>query len=217
MTIKPIEQKLVDAIRWGNRVAVLLAIKGGASVQTKDEHGNDVVLLAGRLNQWAIVSDLLHCGANVHARSARGGNTLMHLAAANGGYGAICELIRFKASLNTVNKFGDTPLDLAIKNNRHRAVALLEQNGARAKSGMHHIKHIAEKVAADYTTKLYGEPYACLCGHGLSHHGDETAWCDGVVRRSNGDEELCGCDAFADVWGRAVPVFQREVFGEDDF
>lgn len=219
MTIKTVEQNLIDAVRWGNRVAVALAVKEGASVLTKDEQGNDVVLMAARLDHWDIVSILLHCRADVEAQSARGGNRLMHLAAAGGQWGAACELIRFKASLNPVNRFGDTPLDLATRNNHRRVIELLHQNGARAKSEMYHVGDIAHQVVARLTAQLYGEPYACHCNHGLSLHAGSAGRCDAVTRRPNGDEELCTCDAFADVWGRKVPAHEfdyRATFGDAD-
>jgi ankyrin repeat protein len=219
VTINPVEQKLIDAVRWGNRVALAHAIGEGASVLLKDEHGNDIILVAGRLDHWDIVSILLHCKANVEAESVRGGNRLIHLAAAGGHWAAVCELIRFKASLNAVNKFGDTALDIAIRNNHRRVIELLYQNGGRAQSEMYHVGEIAHKVAADYTTQHFGEPYACLCNHGLSFHTDGGGRCDAVTRRRNGDEELCACDSFADVWGREVPANQfkyRISFGDHD-
>jgi ankyrin repeat protein len=199
---KPIEQKLIEAIRWGNRIAVLLAMKGGASVLTKDDCGNDVVLLAAGLNHWIIVDDLLHCGANVETQSTGGGNRLMHFAAANGEWAAICRLIRFKASLNPANNYGDTPLDIAIRNNHHRVIELLHQNGGRAQSEMHHVRDIAMKVAKEYTIQHFGEEYACLCGHGLSYHANAAYCCNGLVQYKSGEAELCVCDMFSDVWGR---------------
>ncbi len=217
MTNKPVEQKLIEAIRWDNRIEVLLALKGGANIYTKDEIGNDVVLLAAGLNHWVIVDDLLRCGANVEAQTVGGGNRLIHFAAANGEWAAICGLIRFKASLNVANNYGDTPLDLAIRNNRYQVIDLLQSNGARAKSEMHHVRDVARKVAKEYTIEHFGEEYACLCGHGLSHHA--SGGCNGVLMYANGDEELCTCDMFSDVWEREVPEYHfsyRGVFGDYD-
>jgi Ankyrin repeats (3 copies) len=207
---KTAEQKLIEAIRWGNRIEVLRVIKEGASIRTKDEYGNDVILMAGGLGHWLIVNDLLLCGADVEAQVAVSGNRLVHFAAADGNWNIICQLMHFKPSLNVVNNFGDTPLDLARRNKRHRVVELLEQNGARANAEMRHIKDILDVVASDYAIQHFGEKYACLCNHGLSRHSDETGRCEEVIRRPNGDEELCTCDAFADVWGREVPIYQPE-------
>lgn len=217
MKDKTVEQKLIEAVRWDNRIEVLLALKGGASVHTKDEIGNDVVLLAAGLNRWVIVDDLLRCGSNVEAQTVGGGNRLIHFAAANGEWAAICGLIRFKSSLNIANNYGDTPLDLAIRNNHYRVIELLQHNGARAQSEMIHVRDVAMKVAKDYTIEHFGEEYACLCGHGLSHHA--ASGCNEVLRYANGDEELCTCDMFSDVWGREVPEHQfayRGTFGDYD-
>lgn len=216
MNNQSIEQKLIEAIRWGNRIEVILAIKGGASVHTKDGHGNEVVLLAATLNHWLVVDDLLHLKAHVEAQTISGGNRLVHYAAAHGEWGALCSLFRFKASMNVVNRFGDTPLDVAIRNNHQRVIEFLRQNGARAKAEFHHVRDVAMNVARDYTAKHFGEEYACLCEHGLSHHSNEVGHCQTVIRKSNGDEELCNCDSFADVWGREVPSRQhayRDTFG----
>jgi Ankyrin repeat. len=206
MKEKTVEQNLVEAVRWGHRIEVLLAIKGGASVHTKDEIGNDIVLLAAGLNHWTIVDDLLICGANVEAQTIRGCNRLIHYAAANGEWAATCGLIRFKALLNVANKYGDTPLDLAVRNNHYRVIDLLRQNHARATSEMHHIGDVLRKLLKDYTIEHFGEEYVCLCNHGLRHH--TSGGCDGIVRSVKGDEELCSCDMFADIWGREVPKDQ---------
>lgn len=124
-----------------------------------------------------------------------------------------------KVSLNTLNSFGETPLELALWGGHARVAEFLERNGARAKAELHHIKDILDNVATTYTTQHFGEKYACLCNHGLSLHTIDTGHCDGVIRHPNGDEELCTCDTFADVWGREIPVYQpefREVFGDYD-
>ena len=84
---------------------------------------------------------------------------------------------------------------------------------------MLHVKDITEKVAADYTIQHFGERYACLCSHGLSLHAKQVGFCEGIIRHQDGDEELCTCDAFADVWGREVPSLQpeyRSLFGDYD-
>lgn len=219
MVTKPADQTLIDAVRWGNRIAALRALREGADVLAKDENGNDVVLIAGGLSHWLIVEDLLLCGADVEAQTAGYGSRLIHLAAEDGDWGAVCRLLHFKASINVVNRFGETPLDLASRNSHHRVVELLLQNGARPESEMLHVKDIAEKVAADYTIQHFGERYACLCGHGLSLHTKQSSFCEGIIRHQNGDEELCTCDAFADVWGRGVPSLQpeyRSLFGDYD-
>jgi ankyrin repeat protein len=219
METKTAAQRLIEAVRCGDRIAALLSIKAGANPNTVDETGNAVALIAGSLNYWDIVDDLLRCGANVEAQIPRTSHRLLHLAAAKGEWEAVCRLIRCRASLNPTNWNGQTPLDLSVWHQHHRVSELLEQNGARAQAQFHNVGDIAYKIARDYTIRYYGEAYACMCGHGLSKHAHDLGSCSGYNKLSSGMHESCTCDAFSDIWGREVPVEKfvyRALFGNDD-
>jgi hypothetical protein len=215
-----IEQNLLEAIRRDDLVAVLVSIKEGASIHTKDESGNDVVLLAAKHGHWMIVYALLRCGANVEAQCNGTGNRLIHFAAGSGNWEAICELFRSKASFSSQNKYGETALDLAIKHSHQRVVDLLIENGGTANTERHYIRKQLLAAAKARELQLYAEEFECVCGHGLSKHTSSRGVCNGIVYLSDGyDYEMCTCDMFADILDRGVPsrtFHYRKYFGDYD-
>ena len=57
------------------------------------------------------------------------GNTPLHLSAANGHSATSQKLIDLGANVNAKNKFGDTPLALAKKNNHGGTAGVIERGG----------------------------------------------------------------------------------------
>jgi ankyrin repeat protein len=112
---------------------IQLLIDKGLDVRKKSRRYKDTVLLraAGRGGEGTAktLEILLAHGARVDETDEKG-NTALHRSAESGRVLNIEILIKYKADINRMNKYGITPLMLAAVNRKHEAVRLLLKKGA---------------------------------------------------------------------------------------
>ena len=104
-------------------VEALLA--AGAQVELVCAGGLMPLQFAGSCADGAVVETLLRAGARVDARTAQGGETALHYAAATGRDTALLALLRAGADLNATTDNGDTPMRIAIAARRINAMVML--------------------------------------------------------------------------------------------
>lgn len=88
------------------------------------------LLMAAYYRKADIAELLLAGGANVNA-GGDDGKAAVHLAAMAGSKSVIELLIKNKADLNLTDRYGNTPLKLALENDKIEAAEILRKNGAR--------------------------------------------------------------------------------------
>lgn len=103
-------------------------LKKGADPGLRDENGLTPLHVAATHNRLQAVAALLGAGAPVNAVEARAGASALHLAAARG-YLAICDcLVYNQADLRLRDAGGQTPLDLAQRNQHRLLVRALQKH-----------------------------------------------------------------------------------------
>lgn len=116
-------QGFLRAAEIGQREAAMLFVDAGVNLETRNEQGWTLLMVAAFNGQDELVDLLAVRGADVHARDM-GGNTALHWAAFSGNELAAQMLIKHHAELNPRNDGGSTPLLLAVLH-RHLSAALL--------------------------------------------------------------------------------------------
>ena len=109
---------------------VNLFLKGGMSVDSKDDTGTPMLNIACRTDNFEFVKKFLDLGANIDSTSEDRGYTAVMDAVWRGNEKITRYLIENGAELNTINKEGQTNLILAVGANQENIVKLLADNGA---------------------------------------------------------------------------------------
>lgn len=105
----------------GHQKLMEILLERGADVNGRDENGRTALHLATSREHLRMVASLVSAGAGVNAQENILGSTPLHIAAERGQI-AVCECLVFNGgNLSIKDKAGQTPLDLARKN-QHRLV-----------------------------------------------------------------------------------------------
>ncbi|QOY86788.1 ankyrin repeat domain-containing protein [Paludibaculum fermentans] len=98
-------------------------------------HAASLVLYAAYRGDFGTVQGLLSRGVPVNGVDPTDGRTALHGAAAAGDVRTIRYLMGISANINAVDRFGDSPLELAISNHKDSAARVLVELGARRITG----------------------------------------------------------------------------------
>ena len=104
----------------------------GLPVDTRDEFGRTLLMVACRQGALSLVELLIERGADVNARSPGGTTPLMYAktaAFANGKTDILALLLRRGANINATDNSGRSALHYAQQNSA-KLIAFLEENGA---------------------------------------------------------------------------------------
>ena len=121
---------LSDAVMRNDVAAVRAAIRDGAGVDARQEHGRTALHLAARSGHSEVASTLLEGGAEIDARNPFG-LTPLHLAAIWGHLDTAELLVANCADVGAENADRSTPLHLAVARDHGELVVLLLDNGAK--------------------------------------------------------------------------------------
>jgi ankyrin repeat protein len=116
------------AAEFGNREAVNLLLKAGASINAKNYNKATPLHLAVKKNNKEALLALIDGGAKIDVFGYRSNITPLHLAVINGDDDIVKILLNSGAKINLKDRQGETPLDLAIER-KNRKVILLLKNG----------------------------------------------------------------------------------------
>ncbi|GMF27273.1 unnamed protein product [Phytophthora lilii] len=108
----------------------LFMLVTNARVDAKDKDGWSPMLSAAFYGQCDVAKLLLDHGANIDPISHLNQETPLAFAAERGGEEMVAILIDRKAKIDSQNKWGETPLRLAVDENHYRVVTLLLERGA---------------------------------------------------------------------------------------
>jgi ankyrin repeat protein len=138
----------------GNTALVELLLERGANVDLVRSDGHSPLSLATRAGSLPVVETLVAAGADLKrvyrpsdllvdtnderrsTVSARGGQTLLHIAAAAGSYSVIPFLVERGIPLTQQNDRGETPLMLAESEERRRYERAVAEAMARKQTGL---------------------------------------------------------------------------------
>jgi ankyrin repeat protein len=121
---------LLTACWLGHTSVVSLLLSHGANVNAiHREAGASALEYAVLKSRPDIVELLLAAGANI-GKKYRGGQTVLHLAAARASVQVLNQLIEAKADLMATDDLGNTALDEAVLNDQSEAVGSLLDHGA---------------------------------------------------------------------------------------
>jgi ankyrin repeat protein len=123
------EARLIDAVKAGNRTALLALLKQHANVNAAEADGMTPLHWAVRRDDGAMVEALLRAGANAKAANRYGVTPLM-LAATNGSAAMIETLAKAGADINEMLPEGQTVLMTAARTGNPQAVKALLARGA---------------------------------------------------------------------------------------
>lgn len=125
---------LQEAVKKNDMDMVKLLVDHGAKIDgtgAVQGHGSPLGIAIGLgINNISMVEFLIVQGAAVNGRYL-GGDTYFGMVAAGGNLSLIKLFIQNGADINTENYYGQTPLDLAEKNNHKEAAAYLRSKGAK--------------------------------------------------------------------------------------
>jgi ankyrin repeat protein len=111
--------------------AVIGLLQHGADLEAQDNHGNTLLLTAIRERATNVALELLRLGANAKATNEYGQNTL-HLVAMyrpNQFQNLLDGLIAAKVDVNARDKFGATPVEVAVGLDHGDVADYLRANG----------------------------------------------------------------------------------------
>lgn len=120
---------LIDAIRSGNRAAVLELLEKHANVNARAADGSTALQWAVYRGDADLVGRLLEAGADVRAPN-RYGATPMSLAAVAASAGIVRQLLRAGADADSPNAYGQTALMVVARTNHVDTALLLLRHGA---------------------------------------------------------------------------------------
>lgn len=108
---------------------VQILLNAGADVDATNRWGQTALMLAAEKGQSGNVDLLLQAGADA-GRIDHNGCSALHLACKNGNRNAVKRLVAAGADLAQTNRWGRTPLDEAVWENRPEVAAALRAKGA---------------------------------------------------------------------------------------
>jgi ankyrin repeat protein len=121
---------LIWAARKGNVAMCALLMLKGADVNAVNKWNNTALHWAAYGGHASVVAYLLRKGAKTNIQENQKGNMPLHDAAAKGHSAVILLLIKGGAPINAKNKFGLTPLAVALKAKQMVAAKVLREKGA---------------------------------------------------------------------------------------
>ena len=121
--------RLVEAVKAGDKAAVITLLKQKADVNTPEPDGTTALQWAVRQDEVDLTDRLLRAGAAVRAAN-RYGITALYLACLNGNAGIIEKLIKAGAEANAAVTEGETALMTAARSGRVDAAKVLIAHGA---------------------------------------------------------------------------------------
>jgi ankyrin repeat protein len=123
------DERLVEAVKAGNRTAALSLLKQHADANSREADGTTALAWAVRQDDVDLVDRLLHAGADARAAN-RYGVTPLYLACVNGNALMIERLLKSGADVNLAGADGETPLMTAARTGKVDAVQVLLAHGA---------------------------------------------------------------------------------------
>ena len=129
MTLKILDEQLLEAVANDNNAEVERLIKAGANLDAQDINGNTALHLAVLDNNSNIIIKLLKEGADVNAKDING-STALHLAAKSGHIEAVNKLKEAGANLDAQDINGNIALHLAVLGNHSEIADALKEAGA---------------------------------------------------------------------------------------
>ena len=121
---------LVSALHQEKIEATKLLVESGSNVNHVDANGETPIMRIAYFDREDHVRCLLENGASVKGRNIYSGDEILHHAAFGGFPGMIRLLIGAGAEINVTNKEGNTPLQVAHKRGKNKAVQELLKAGA---------------------------------------------------------------------------------------
>ena len=115
--------------RDGNKALELLQSRGPQIINLRDDRGETALIVAISRRDDVWTGFLLNHGAEPNL-AARNGETPLIAAARVGYLGALADLIRLRAKVDTANRMGETALIVAVQNRHPAIVKVLLELGA---------------------------------------------------------------------------------------
>jgi ankyrin repeat protein len=120
---------LIWAARKGNVAMCALLLMKGADINATNKWNNTALHWAAYNGHTAVVAYLLRKGARTDIQELEKGNTPLHDAADRGQTAVVLLLIKGGAPINAKNKYGQTPLAVALKKNHMATAKVIRENG----------------------------------------------------------------------------------------
>jgi ankyrin repeat protein len=141
---------LIDAVKKsdGGKATSLLDTHPNGLINTKDEDGNTVLIIALNRSDEQWTGFLLNKGADPNL-AGKAGDTPLIVAARVGFEPAVEWLIGLGAKVNATNRMGETPLIIAVQQHQIPIVRVLLSQGADPDR----TDHAAGYSARDYATR----------------------------------------------------------------
>jgi serine/threonine-protein phosphatase 6 regulatory ankyrin repeat subunit B len=157
---------LHTAVSHGNAQIVQLLLSAHADPEALDANRNTPLDCAVLDGQMEIVRLLLAHGANVKRTYPPEGRGPLHEVCAKGSANLIPLLVEFGADPTQRDRFGETPLDLALAYKNENAVAALLKLGEQRKQ----LQVVAEEAMENATVHGYTETARILLENGLDEN-----------------------------------------------
>jgi ankyrin repeat protein len=141
------DQRLIQAIKNGDCMSAMTALKNGASPEAQSCLGKTALMWAAHMGHVSIIQVLLKVGATSNARGKNGTTALMW-AVKSGNIQAVHTLLTAKATVNAHNDYDETALMWAAHAGHAEIVSMLLNAGAnvhaREENGKTALKMAAE-------------------------------------------------------------------------
>jgi ankyrin repeat protein len=110
---------------------VKILLQAGAELNARDKYGNSALLLAAAAEPDGVAELLIQAGADVTVQEKAAGFTALHHAVLRGNRPLVELLLAKKADCQAPLADGETPLSLALFEDRKEIAELLRQQGAK--------------------------------------------------------------------------------------
>jgi ankyrin repeat protein len=178
------------AVSHGNAQTVELLLSAHADPEALDANGNTPLDHAVSGGREEIVRLLLAHGANVRRTNVTDGRGLLHEACVRGFANLIPMLVEVGADPTERDRFGETPLDLALAYKNENAVAALLRLGGQRKQ----LQVAAEEAMENAAVRGYTEVARILLENGLDINKPtargSTYLCDAALKGQKGIAQL---------------------------